>query len=67
MKIIFQIYKAKDGWRWRALCGRKIVAESGEAYQRIASPTNTLRNLVRSIQFGAFDIHKPEPAKRAGQ
>ena len=29
------IYKARDGWRWRAVAGNgRIVAESGEAYTR---------------------------------
>ena len=28
-----RLYKAKDGWRWRAVAGNgRIVAESGEAY-----------------------------------
>jgi hypothetical protein len=26
------LYKAKDGWRWRAITGGRIVAESGEGY-----------------------------------
>lgn len=30
----FQVYKAKDGFRWRAVAqNKKIVAESGEAYK----------------------------------
>lgn len=30
------IYKARDGWRWRAKVRGKIVAESGEAYTKLA-------------------------------
>lgn len=31
----FELYKAKDGWRWRLLSRNgKSIAESGEAYSR---------------------------------
>lgn len=31
-----EVWEAKDGWRWRRKMkrGRRIVAESGEAYKR---------------------------------
>lgn len=29
-----RIWKARDGWRWHAVNGGRIVAESGEAYTR---------------------------------
>lgn len=31
-----EIYKAKDGWRWRIIAANgKILADSGEAYQNL--------------------------------
>ena len=33
MKVHFEIYKARDGYRWRLWSANfRIVAESGEAY-----------------------------------
>jgi len=31
-KITVQIYRALDGWRWRAVLGGHVIAESGEGY-----------------------------------
>src|SRR5690606_15930006 len=43
-----QIYRARDGWRWRLVAGNgKIVADSGEAY---ASTRNARRAFVAVIE-----------------
>jgi uncharacterized protein YegP (UPF0339 family) len=49
-------YQAKDGWRWRATRGGRIVADSGEAY---ASRRNALRaasSLVMAIATARAQI-----------
>lgn len=45
-RYVFDIFKAKDGWRWRlwARNGR-IVAVSGEAYKRKAAAVKQCENL----------------------
>jgi uncharacterized protein YegP (UPF0339 family) len=46
-KHCFQIFKARDGWRWRmwARNGR-LVAESGEAYQGV----NTCSRMAKMVR-----------------
>lgn len=45
-RYVFEVYRAKDGWRWRlwARNGR-IVAVSGEAYRRAAAAVKQCENL----------------------
>ncbi|MGE4074929.1 MAG: YegP family protein [Reyranella sp.] len=45
-RYVFEVYRAKDGWRWRlwARNGR-IVAVSGEAYKRAAAAVKQCENL----------------------
>ena len=45
-RYVFDIFKAKDGWRWRlwARNGR-MVAVSGEAYKRKAAAIKQCENL----------------------
>jgi hypothetical protein len=34
---VFDVYRAKDGWRWRLFARNgRVIAESGEAYKRKA-------------------------------
>ena len=41
----FEVYKARDGWRWRLRAGNNaITAESGEAYVR--KPTYKLMQKI---------------------
>jgi len=48
MKI--HIYKAKDGWRWRAVARNgKITADSGEAYTRDFDAKRARSAFVRAI------------------
>lgn len=45
----FDLYEAKDGWRWRLLASNgRIQAESGEAYTRRHDAMRAIRQ-VRSI------------------
>lgn len=44
IKII--IYKSKDGYRWRMQRRGRIIADSGEAYTRLASLLKTLKSIV---------------------
>lgn len=47
----FQIYKAEDGFRWRALArNKKIIAESGEAYVRPSGCRKALKRLIEAIR-----------------
>jgi len=45
-RYVFDIFKAKDGWRWRlwARNGR-MIAVSGEAYKRKAAAIKQCENL----------------------
>lgn len=48
MKI--EVYKAKDGYRWRAVANNgKIVADSGEAYTRKADAKRARKRFLRAI------------------
>ncbi len=56
---VFQIYKAKDGWRWRCCAGnQKIIADSGEAYTRHSDARRALNkflNMLHSLQYSVDD------------
>ena len=46
MKIRLQVYKANDGWRWRAKSRGRIIAEGGESYERRPTMIKTLKNFL---------------------
>jgi len=47
MKNTYQIFKAKDGWRWRLKSSNgRILADSGEAYQRKSGLMKTLNSIL---------------------
>ena len=49
MKI--KVYKAKDGWRWRAVARNgKITADSGEAYTREAGATRARAAFIWAVR-----------------
>lgn len=52
----FTLYRAKDGFRWRAKRAGRIVAESGESYVRREKIERSLRRFVRSMRAGAFTL-----------
>ena len=58
MRLKFVFYKSRDGWRWHAKVGRKIVAESGEGYQRYGTCKRTLVRIIQRIEQGKLDFEK---------
>ena len=52
--LIFEIYKGKDGYRWRLKSSNgKILAESGEAYSR---KKRLFHAVDRIIDGGAWQV-----------
>jgi uncharacterized protein YegP (UPF0339 family) len=46
----FQVYEAKDGWRWRLRAmNHRIIAESGEAYRRERDCWRAIKNVKLSV------------------
>jgi len=46
----FRIYRARDGWRWRAVrANGRIVADSGEAYTRKAGARRAVWRFIAAI------------------
>lgn len=53
----FTVYRAKDGgWRWRAKRAGKIVADSGETYNRLPACERSLTRFLDSVEDGAFYV-----------
>jgi uncharacterized protein YegP (UPF0339 family) len=57
-----ELYKAKDGWRWRAFRGGRIVATSGEAYCERRKAMQSLDNLLSSIANGSVKLKEEKHA-----
>lgn len=54
--MTFQIYQAKDGYRWRAVAqNKKIVAESGEAYRTKAGARLALSRFLSNVPDAVFE------------
>lgn len=45
----FNIYKAKDGWRWNIKRAGRIVADSGEAYTRRYDCRKALASVISGV------------------
>jgi len=46
----FRIYRARDGWRWRAVrANGRIVADSGEAYTRKADARRAVWRFIGAV------------------
>jgi len=46
----FHVYRAKDGWRWRAVrANGRIMADGGEAYTRKADARRAVWRLIAAI------------------
>ena len=56
MKTHFEVYEAKDGWRWRAKRAGRIVAECGEAYVRKSVMKRSLNHFLASVAATNFTI-----------
>lgn len=55
--IKFHIYKAKDGYRWRALSNNgKLTSESGEAYQSKFGCKKSLVSFLSHMKGGHYEI-----------
>lgn len=56
-----QIYKAKDGYRWRMISSNgNIVAESGEPYTRPYDCKKAAGNLAMRIVVEGVDFVEPK-------
>jgi uncharacterized protein YegP (UPF0339 family) len=56
-RYIITVYKAKDGHRWRITAHNgKIVAESGEAYERPSGAKKSVKQLLTIVERGLYDI-----------
>lgn len=50
MNARWEVWQAKDGWRWRLRAGNgRIVAESGEAYTRRADACRALGGVTAAV------------------
>ncbi len=59
LKVVFHIYKAKDGYRWRAIASNgRLTAESGESYVQRVSCKRSLASLIDHISLNNFSIRK---------
>lgn len=46
----FELYEAKDGWRWRLIASNgRIVADSGEAYHSQGNARRALKAVRKAI------------------
>lgn len=65
-KAIFEVFPAKDGFRWHVKRGGRIIADSGEAYGRRRGATRSVENLTNAIAQGAFrvDVLQQSPKGR---
>lgn len=53
-----QIRKARDGWRWRAIRGGRIVAESGEGYTERRKCVAAITNLAESFATNQWSCNE---------
>lgn len=49
-QLVFTVYHAKDGYRWRAKRGGRIVAESGEAYTRRSDAEQAVSRFCKALE-----------------
>lgn len=54
--LTFTVYQAKDGWRWRAKRGGRIVADGGEAYTRRSGAARAVTRFCEAIAGKTFRI-----------
>jgi uncharacterized protein YegP (UPF0339 family) len=45
----FQVYKAKDGWRWRLLAANNRQIAQGEAYTRKADALRAIEGVRKAV------------------
>ena len=46
--LILQVYRSRNGWRWRVACGRngKILGQSSEAYDKLDAARRSLERVT---------------------
>lgn len=63
-KAIFEVFPARDGFRWHVKRGGRIIADSGEAYARRRGAIRSVSNLTSAIANGAFRVDILEQAPK---
>jgi uncharacterized protein YegP (UPF0339 family) len=48
----FQVYHARDGWRWRLLAGNGRIIATGEAHTRWRDAERAITTVRRAIASG---------------
>lgn len=56
IKLRVEIYKARDGWRWRIRRSGRILADSGEAYTRRFDCQKAITRIADSFRRGLWDF-----------
>ncbi len=52
---VLEVYKAKDGYRWRLkAANHKIIAESGEAYGSLSNVGQAWRRVADVFEAGSY-------------
>jgi uncharacterized protein YegP (UPF0339 family) len=52
----YEVFQSKDGqWRWHALRGGRITADSGEGYTRRRDAVRAVRNEIKAAAKCAAD------------
>lgn len=47
----FDVYKAKDGWRWRLLAANNRTIATGEAHKKSADAVRAAKNVAKTARF----------------
>lgn len=56
-KVAITIYRASDGWRWRARTRNgRIIADSGEAYVSKSNAENGITALAEAFKAGSYEV-----------
>jgi len=60
---LFQMYRAKDGWRWRAVRGNgEIVADGAEAYTRKTDVHRAVKDFINCLQWDSIRVEWGQPS-----
>jgi hypothetical protein len=52
-----EIYKAKDGYRWRLVAANgRIICESGEAFTRKPKPADLADKMIDAFQWCKIEV-----------
>lgn len=56
----FQVYKAKDGWRWRLLAANNRKIAQGEAHTRKADAHKAAQTVARTGYYAFFEVKQDD-------